>query len=253
MSFVTNLKWDQDSQRLYETGVRRGVLFLANDDGTYQHGIAWNGLTSVQETPSGAEANPIYADDMKYLDIRSAEEFGATIQAYTYPKAFEYCDGSASLLGNVADFVTIGQQARRKFAFSYATKVGNDVQLNDYSYKIHIIYGCTASPSEREYQTVNDNPEAISFSWEVKATPIPSEELPTGLNLKPTASLTVDVSRIAAMEAGAEKTYWLGKIEDFEKALYGVAADTSTSTPATESTLILPSEFPTYFPAYTAG
>lgn len=242
------LSWDQNAKRLYETGVRRGVLFLTDDNGNYLPGIAWNGLTSVTESPSGAEANPIYADDMKYLDIRSAEEFGATIQAYTYPKEFEYCDGSASLLGDTADFITIGQQARRKFGFSYVTRVGNDVALNDFSYKIHLVYGCTASPSEREYQTVNDSPEAINFSWELTTTPIPVDQLPEGF--KPTASLTVDVSRIAMMEDGEDKTHWLNKVAAFEKVLYG---DSEGTGEAKNSKLILPRDFATYFPARNAG
>lgn len=247
MSFDTKLKWDQSTERLYETGVRRGVLYLKNDDGTYSNGIAWNGLVSITESPSGAESNPIYADDMKYLDIRSAEQFGATIQAYTYPEQFEQCDGSASILAaGTPNFVTIGQQSRRAFALCYTTKVGNDVMFNDFSYKIHIIYGCTASPSEREYQTVNENPEAITFSWEVATTPL---ELPTAMGaFKPTANLTIDVSRLSKIETAAEREWYLSKVEDLEKKLYGVAG-----TGGSEPELVLPEDIPELIPIYKAG
>lgn len=251
MSFVTNLKWDQVSERTYETGVRRGVIYPQNDDGTYGTGVAWNGLVSVTESPSGAESNPIYADDIKYLDIRSAEEFGATVQAYTYPKEFALCDGSASLLEN-QDFIMLGQQARRAFALCYTTRVGNDVKLNDFSYKIHILYGCTASPSEREYQTVNDSPEAIQFSWELTTTPI---AIPTTIGtFKDTSNITIDVSQIMRMET-ADRTYWLGKVEDLEKKLYGIAGD-STASPAVEPvapSLALPEDLAEIFVPRVGG
>lgn len=250
MSFTPKLEWDQSGQRKYETGVRKMALYLKNDDGTYANGVAWNGVISVQESPSGAESNPIYADDMKYLDIRSAEEFGATVQAYTYPPEFEQCDGSAAVIDTVP-FITVGQQSRRAFGLAYTTRVGNDVKMNDYSYKLHIVYGCTASPSEREFQTVNDNPEAITFSWEMTTTPI---ELPSTLGsgtLKPTAQLTIDVSQIAAMTAGAEKTHWLECIEALEKKLYGVKAGDGQQ--ASEPQLVMPEDIPAMFPAFVAG
>ena len=193
---MAKIKYHEAGKKIYETGVYDGVLYPTNTDGSYGTGVGWQGLTSVQETPSGAESNPIYADNKKYLDIRSAEQFGATIQAYTFPKVFYECDGSAFMnLGNdnVIDFITIGQQSRKVFGMAYKTVVGNDVQMNDYSYKIHIIYGATASPSQREYQTVNESPEAIQFSWELTTTPI---EIP---NHKPSAIITLDVSQILSI------------------------------------------------------
>lgn len=216
---MAKLIYHEAGKKLYETGVSDGVLYPTNSDGTYGTGVAWQGLTSVQETPSGAESNPIYADNKKYLDIRSAEQFGATIQAYTFPKAFYECDGSAFMnLGNnnVSDFITVGQQSRKVFGLAYKTIVGNDTSMNDYSYKIHMIYGATASPSQREYQTVNESPEAIQFSWELTTTPIPVP------NHKDSAIITVDVSPIAAMpDSSAEKTYWKGKIATLEGILWG--------------------------------
>lgn len=206
---MAKLVWDQDTERLYETGVEKCALYVMKDDGTYDKGVAWNGIVSIQESPSGADSNPIYANDKKYLDIRSSEEFGATIQAYTYPKEFEACDGSAALIDGV-DYVTIGQQARRAFGLAYKTLVGNDVKNNDFSYKLHIVYGCTASPSEREYQTVNDSPEAITFSWELTTNKVEIE------NFRPTALVTIDVSKIASTD-----TVSLNKVKALEEKLYG--------------------------------
>ena len=168
---MAKLVWDQTGQRIYETGVKNGVLYPANATGAYQKGVAWNGLVSVSENPTGAEATAIYADDMKYLNIISAEEFEATIEAFTYPKEFEQCDGSAEIGGSNSG-VMIGQQARRSFGFVYKTTLGNDVVNNDYGYKLHILYGCLASPSEKAYSTINDSPEAVTFSWDIKTTPI---------------------------------------------------------------------------------
>lgn len=190
------LVWDATGDRLYETGVRKGVLYPQSANGTYPKGVAWNGLTAVTESPSGAEANAIYADDMKYLNLYSAEEFGATIEAYTYPDEFAECDGSAEL----AKGVVIGQQKRTAFGLCYRTVLGNDVQNDAYGYKLHIIYGAMASPSEKAYNTVNDSPEAITFSWEITTTPV---NVP---NMKPTASLTIDSTKadptkLAALEA----------------------------------------------------
>lgn len=196
---MPKLKWDQVGERRFETGVDRGVLYLMNN-GTYNEGHAWNGLTTITESPSGAESSKQYADNIVYLNLVSAEEFGATIEAFTYPDAFEECDGTASLAAGV----TIGQQNRRMFGLAYRTKVGNDVDGADHGYKIHLIYGATASPSERAYGTVNDSPEAMSLSWEVTTTPV---EVP---DFKPTALLTIDSTKVDATA-----------LADLENVLYG--------------------------------
>lgn len=164
---MARLEWDKTGERLYETGTDRGVLYVASN-GTYPAGVAWNGLTGVDENPSGAEANAQYADNIKYLELRSAEDFGATVTAYTYPDEFEQCDGSAE----PATGMYIGQQARKMFGMSYRTKIGNDVDGDEHGYYIHLIYGATASPSQRSYKTINDSPEPIEFSWEVTTTPV---------------------------------------------------------------------------------
>ena len=177
-----------------------GVLYVQDASGAYPKGVAWNGLTAVNETPSGAEATPLYADDIKYLNLRSAEEFGATIEAYTYPEEFEQCDGSAEL----APGIKIGQQARNAFGLCYRTVVGNDIAGNDFGYKLHIIYGATAAPSEKAYATINDSPEAITFSWEVSCTPVDVA------GFKPTASLVIDSTKVDAE-----------KLEALEAVLYG--------------------------------
>lgn len=192
---MSKLVWDATGERFYETGVKNGVLYV-QESGAYPKGVAWNGLTAVTESPSGAEATPLYADDIKYLNLISTEEFGATIEAYTYPEEFEQCDGSASL----ATGVSIGQQARKTFGMSYKTVIGNDVEGNDLGYKIHIIYGALASPSEKAYATINDSPEAITFSWEVTTTPVNVE------GYRPTASVVIDstkadAAKLAALEA----------------------------------------------------
>lgn len=190
------LTWDETGKRYYETGVRKGVLYVQDKSGTYPKGVAWNGLTAVTESPSGADSNPLYADDIKYLDLRSAEEFGATVEAYTYPDEFAECDGTAEL----ADGVTIGQQARKSFGLCYRTVLGNDIANDAYGYKLHLIYGATAAPSEKGYQTVNDSPEAITFSWELTTTPV------NVTGMKPTALITIDSTKadptkLAALEA----------------------------------------------------
>lgn len=187
------LVWDAAGKRFYETGVKKGVLYVQDNKGTYPKGVAWNGLTGVTESPSGAEASPTYADDMKYLNLYSAEEFGATIEAYTYPDEFAECDGSAELTTGV----TIGQQKRKAFGMCYRTVLGNDVTGEDYGYKLHIIYGAMASPSEKAYATVNDSPEAITFSWEVTTTPVNVE------GMKPTASLVIDSTKVDASKLSA--------------------------------------------------
>lgn len=190
------LTWDNTGDRLYETGVKKGVLYVQNSDGAYPLGIAWNGLTAVTESPSGAEATPLYADDIKYLNLYSAEEFGGTIEAYTYPVEFGACNGEADLVAGV----TLGQQTRKSFGMSYVTTVGNDTEGTEYGYKIHIIYGAKASPSEKAYATINDSPEAITFSWEFTTTPVDVD------GHKPTASIVIDSTKVseealAAIEA----------------------------------------------------
>jgi hypothetical protein len=198
---MTALQWDQVGEREYETGVDRGVLYLLDVDGTYAKGVAWNGLTTVTESPSGAESNPQYADNIKYLNLVSAEDFGATVEAFTYPDEFGLCDGTAM----PAKGVSVGQQGRRTFGLCYRTRLGNDVQGTDFGYKLHLIYGCLAAPSEKAYNTINDSPEAITFSWEVTTTPM---DVP---GLKPTAQITVDSTKVDPQE-----------LETLETALYGL-------------------------------
>ena len=183
---MSKLIWDEDSKRTYETGVSKGVLYPIQNDGKYSLGVAWNGLTAVTESPSGAEATPIYADDIKYLNLISAEEFGATVEAYTYPQEFEACDGSAEIQPGVC----IGQQDRKKFGMSYVTVFGNNEKGNSYGYKLHLIYGATAAPSEKAYNTINESPEPITFSWELSTTPVSVD------NMKPTASVTIDSTKV---------------------------------------------------------
>lgn len=200
---MAKLLWDQSGQKTYETGVKKGVLYLAVA-GAYPKGVAWNGLTKVTESPSGAEATSLYADDTKYLSLMSAEEFGCTIEAYTYPKEFEACDG----LAEISDGISVGQQKRSTFGFCYRTGVGNDTDGDEYGYKIHLVYGCQASPSSKDYSSVNDSREVMSLSWEVKTTPVPVE------GLKSSATLVIDSTKI---DADALK-----KIED---ALYGTETE----------------------------
>lgn len=217
---MSKLVWDKTSERLYETGTDRGVLFVQNSDGTYENGVAWNGLTSVTESPSGAEANDQYADNIKYLTLRSAEEFGGTIEAFMYPDEWGICDGSAEPV----EGIVLGQQSRRPFGLSYRTVLGNDTQYNDHGYKIHLVYNATASPSEKQYQTVNDSPEAISFSWEFSCTKV---DVP---GYKPVASLTIDSTRV-------DKDI----LKKFEDILYGTDA-TSGDTTTTAPKLLSPEE-----------
>ena len=190
---MAKLTWDQIGEKLYETGVSKGVLFPQDASGAYPLGIAWNGLTAVTESPSGAEPTPIYANNAKYLTLMSTEEFGATIEAYTYPDEFAACDGTEEL----AVGVTVGQQTRQPFGLAYVTKIGNDTEGIDHGYKIHLIYGCLAAPSEKNYQTINDSPEAITFSWEVNTTPVQV----TGL--KPTSTLVIDSTKVGATDLAA--------------------------------------------------
>ena len=201
---MSKIVWDAIGEHTFETGVRNGVLYLKDAEGAYNTGVAWNGLTSVSESPEGAEATDLYADDIKYLTLMSAENFKATIEAYTYPVEFEECDGSAT----IAKGVVIGQQSRKPFGLCYRTAIGNDTDGNEHGYKLHIVYGCQASPSEKQYSTINDSPEAITFSWEVSTTPV------NVTGKKPTATLIIDSTKtdkakLTALEAilyGSEQT-----------------------------------------------
>lgn len=197
---MSKIVWDAVGEHTFETGVRNGVLYLKDAQGAYSTGVAWNGLTSVSESPEGAEPTDLYADDIKYLTLMSAENFKATIEAYTYPDEFAECDGSAT----IADGVTIGQQSRKPFGLCYRTAIGNDTDGNEHGYKLHIVYGCQASPSEKQYSTINDSPEVITFSWEVSTTPV------NVTGKKPTATLIIDSTK-------ADKT----KLTALEDILYG--------------------------------
>lgn len=221
---MSRITWDQSGERIYETGVKQGVLYPQASGGTYPTGVAWNGLTAVTESPSGAEATALYADDIKYINLMSTEEFGATIEAYTYPDEFAQCDGSAAL----TDGVVIGQQARKAFGLCYRTTVGNDVDGNDYGYKLHIIYGALASPSEKAYATINDSPEAITFSWEITTTPVSVK------GFKPTATIAIDSTKVNKE-----------KLKSLEDILYGTESD--------EPRLPLPDEIATLMGAVAAG
>lgn len=214
---MAKLVWDQSGQKFFETGISNGVLYVSDGQGGYSKGVAWNGLISVAENPSGAESNPVYADNIKYLNIISAEEFGATIEAYTYPDEFMECDGSAQVIAGV----NIGQQARKSFGISYRTRVGNDVAGDNLGYKIHVIYNCQAAPSGKTYSTVNESPEAITFSWEVTTTPVPVE------GFRPTATVVFDSTKLAAEKMAA-----------VENALYGTAS-AEANLPSIEALLAL--------------
>lgn len=203
---MSRLTWDEQGEKLFETGVQKTVLYPLNSDNQYTPGVAWNGVSSVSETPSGAEATAIYADDVKYLNLYSAEQLGGTLQAYMYPDEFEQCDGSAE----VATGVTIGQQNRKTFGLCYRTTLGNDTEGNDYGYKLHLLYGCKASPSEKQYQTINDSPEAISFSWTLTTTPVNVS------GYKPTSILTVKSTDFKTEEEKA-------RLKALEDVLYGTA------------------------------
>ena len=197
---MAKLVWDKSGERLYETGVKQGVLYVQDTAGTYPKGVAWNGLTAVTETPSGAEATALYADDIKYLNLVSAEELGGTIEAYMYPDEFAQCDGSVALTPGMY----IGQQDRKTFGLCYRTTLGNDTDSNNHGYKLHLIYGALAAPSEKAYATINDSPEAITFSWEFKTTPV------NVTGHKPTASIVIDSTKVDAEKLAA-----------LEKILYG--------------------------------
>lgn len=212
---MSKLVWDQTGERLYETGVKMGVLYV-QEAGAYPKGVAWNGLTAVTESPSGAEPTALYADDTKYLNLMSNEEFGGTIEAYTYPEEFGVCDGTAAL----AEGVYLGQQPRKTFGLCYRTVIGNDTENNDHGYKLHLIYGALASPSEKAYNTINDSPEAITFSWEFSTTPVSVN------GFKPTSCITIDSTKVDAE-----------KLATLEAALYGSESE--------EAKLPLPNEVAT--------
>lgn len=202
---MAKIVWDKTGERIYETGVDHGVLYPM-ENGTYPKGHPWNGLTNVTESPSGAESNPLYADNIKYLNLISAEDYGLTIEAFTYPDEFMACDGSIE----VADGVVIGQQDRQSFGFSYRSVKGNDTKGTSYGYKLHIVYNATASPSERAYDTINDSPDAITFSWEVSTTPVPI----TVGDYKPTASIIIDSTKADP-----------AKLKQLEDKLYGTDSE----------------------------
>lgn len=222
------IEWDTTGERLYETGVRRGVLYPIDSNGVYSPGVAWNGLTGVTESPSGAEATKLFADDIQYLNLYSAEEFGATIEAYTYPDEFALCDGSASL----GTGVIIGQQPRKTFGLCYRTVVGNDVDGEAHGYKLHLIYGAKASPSEKAYATINDSPEAITFSWTLTTTPV------NVAGFKPTATVIIDSTKCDSTKLGT-----------LEAILYGVAEheEGGSTVPAVAPRLPLPDEIASIF------
>ena len=224
---MAQLVWDATGDRTYETGLSKGVLYPINSSGVYTPGVAWNGLSSVSESPSGAEANAIYADNIKYLNLYSAEEFGATIECYTYPDEWALCDGSASL----ADGIMLGQQDRKTFGLCYRTVLGNDVDGDAHGYKLHLIYGCKASPSERQYQTINDSPEAITFSYEISTTPI------NVTGHKPVSCITIDSTKVNA-----------DKLAALEKVLYGQDAVTGQNPQeAVDPRLPLPDQIAGFF------
>ena len=255
---MARLLWDQVGEKTYETGTKQGVLYLQDSRGNYNNGVAWNGLTSVSESPDGGDANDIYADDIKYLVLRGVENFGGTIEAYTYPPEFEECDGSATLLAGV----NIGQQPRKTFGFSYVSTIGNDTELDSHGYKIHLIYGASASPSERSYETINDSPEPIQFSWEFTTVPV------NVTGHKATSLLTIDSTKFTTEAQQA-------KLKAFEDILYGTngtteyveftgdafrddvvyferggSADEYTYTPTTDSTM---SSSKTYYTMEVTG
>ena len=221
---MAKLVWDKTGERFYETGVKNCALYVRDSAGTYPKGVPWNGITAITESPSGAEATPLYADDIKYLNLISNEEFGATVEAYTYPAEFAACDGSAELTKGVK----IGQQPRKSFGLAYKTTLGNDVDNNDYGYKLHLIYGCLAAPSEKAYATINDSPEAITFSWEITTTPVEVK------GFKPTSHIEINSKEVDA-----------SKLATLEAKLFGAAE--------TEAMLPLPDEVATILGAVAAG
>lgn len=224
---MSKLVWDKIGERLYETGVDHGVLYPIQTGGLYNKGVAWNGLSAFTESPSGAEASPIYADNIKYLNLMSAEEFGGTAEAYTYPDEFAECDGSVEVIPGMF----AGQQSRKTFGLCYRTVLGNDVENNDYGYKLHLIYGCLAAPSEKSYSTINDSPEPITFSWEISTTPVAINTKIDGKKLKPTACLTFDSTKFDPA--------FMAKLEEI---LYGTDPTTEGGDDGVDARLPMPDE-----------
>lgn len=224
---MSKLIWDKVGNRLYETGISNGVLYPVQSNGKYGKGIAWNGLVSVSESPSGAETTPQWADNIKYLNLMAVEEFGATVEAFTYPDEFAECDGSAE----IAPGVFAGQQNRKMFGLCYRTILGNDVEEDDYGYRLHLIYGAKAAPSEKGYSTKSDSPEAITFSWELSTTPVDITGTVNGKKVKPTACITIDSTKVDA-----------AKLAALEEILYGKDPTTEDSTDGVDARLPLPDE-----------
>lgn len=230
MAYAIN--WDETGKRLYETGVKNCVLYTKGSSGAYDNGVAWDGVTAITESPSGAEATALYADDIKYLNLMSNEEFGGTIEAYTYPEEFAECDGSASL----AEGVYVGQQTRKLFGLAYRTTLGNDVNGNDYGYKLHLVYNCLASPSEKAFESINDSPKAITFSWEFSTTP--ENVTVDGKSLKPTAHIEIDSTKVDS-----------SKLATLLEKLYGKAKTSNEASDGVAPTLPTPDEIATMFEA----
>lgn len=219
------LQWDKDGERLYETGVDRVVLF-PKANGAYPKGVAWNGVTQISEKPSGAESNPVYADNIKYLNLRSNEEFGVTLEAYTYPDEFAECDGSVDVVAGLR----LNQQSRKTFGLAYRSLIGNDEESTDHGYKLHLVYGCDAAPSEKSRQTVNESPEAIAFSWEITTTPV---KIP---GYRPCAHIEIDSTKVDSK-----------KLTEFEDLLYGVDTDATNEIAGSQSYLPLPEDVIAFF------
>lgn len=256
MSTAAKLKWDQVGERIYETGDRHVALYVYNDtettftdtDGTssvtikthYSEGVAWNGITAMTETPSGAEATDLWADDTKYATLRSAEQFGGTIEAYTYPDEWEQCDGSITVNG-----VTLGQQKRKQFALAYSTTIGNDTELNDFGEKIHLVYAATASPSERSYATINDSPEAITFSWEYTTAPV--DCIVGATEYKKVSCITLSERKICYNADGTANTTGRAKWNAFKDIIFGKDATVSPATSGVVPHLPMPADVVTFF------
>lgn len=249
---MSKLEWDKTGEHLYETGVSNVVLYKALDSATdgpgnngYAAGVAWNGVTGVTETPSGGEETKLWADNIKYLSLRSAEDYGATITAYTYPDAWAECDGSAYIdvagaFSSVDGVFQISQQPRKSFCIAFKTLVGNDLAGNDYGYKLHILYGCTTSPSEKTNSTVNESPEANEFSWEISTTPVDPQITISGKTLKPTGRIVIDAYKITNMTDGTAKTAAMEKLTTIENNLFGT--DAAGATAGITAHVLLPSQ-----------
>lgn len=224
---MSKIKFDEVGERFYATGVRNVVLFPTKDDGTYDKGVAWNGITGIDENPEGADSNEKYADDILYLNLRSAEKFNATIGAYFYPDEFAACDGTAEPIAGVR----IRQQKRRAFGLCYRTAIGNDTEMDDYGYTLHFVYGATAAPSSRSNSTINESPEAVEFSWEVSTIPVPVSH--DGVTYRPTAHIEIDSTKVDAE-----------KLKDLEAYVYGTDGDSTVepAVPATDPTMPTPAK-----------